>query len=975
VTTYRLMDGASGRPGVGSSGTQPPSAATSYSGDYLAGLVFNVSQGGLWFEGYWWWVPATGGQTGAQEFALWQVVSGGGGGSGTLVPGSVVTSGTLTAGVWNFVALATPLLLSANIPYVAATGFVCTTGFPLTQNQFGASDPYASGITNGPLVAYPSGSTLTGVAQMPFSVGASDPTVGMPNENDQDDNLWIDVQVTDIAPSGATYRAWPNMPGVWPEVVTSSDTTGYTLGLAFSLTELCLLSKIWHYSPPGVGIAALPTRCLIWDVASQAAVASTDNTSPSWLDPDGSPATAGDGWVYCDYASSNVILNNSQNYKVSTYHAPGSTWFGATPGVYGTGDLQAAGFTQGPINVPGNAAAPSPGQQSWNAASFGYPATSTDPEADWIDVEVIPLGLSVLQAATASGFSNEATFGNPVTEGSYLLIASSAYAFGSTPPDNTDSPTLGGTPPAGAAQLQYIQSPTAGGDTVAEALWLLPVTAAIAGATAIECPWSGEDGYAGVVAIETSGWAAAPAVDQSSTGQGASDTVTSGDTGATLQQPELIFGMSIGFAQVQAFPSGYVNYNGQGSGADQYFVAGWTAALTSGGTYAYGGTAESSANWAAGIVTLAVQAGSSGAATLAGAGTLATAAGQGAGASPQGAGTVATAAADRAGAALAGAGTLTTPDSALQGVASLTGAGSVGTAATLEAGAALTGNGSVAAPAGQDTDGALAGSGQLAAPDSILEPGASLTGAGSLADTTEQGVGGPLTGSGTLGQPAAAGQAGSTLTGSATLAAPASAQAAAATLTGVGTLTGLPAGQGGADLTGAGQVGAPGSAQDAPASLAGSATLATASAEAAGTALAGAGNMTAPPAVQEAGGTLTGQGTLTGSGSQPSGASAAFDGAGTLTAGLAEQAPAALTGAGTLTAPVAPPGAAGLQGAGALTAPSAGLPALSLAGAGTLAQAATQSAAAVLAGAGQLAGTPAGQGQTGTSGLLMAGFP
>src|SRR5271156_382259 len=149
------MDGLSGRPGVGSSGPRPPSAGLSYSGDYLAGIVFNVTEGGLWFEGYYWWVPSTVSQTGAQKFALWQETSPGGGGSGELVPGSVVTSGTLTAGQWNYVALTTPLLLTANIPYVAATGFVCTTGFPDTQNQFGSSDPYASGITNGPLTAYP----------------------------------------------------------------------------------------------------------------------------------------------------------------------------------------------------------------------------------------------------------------------------------------------------------------------------------------------------------------------------------------------------------------------------------------------------------------------------------------------------------------------------------------------------------------------------------------------------------------------------------------------------------------------------------------------------------------------------------------------------------------------------------------------------------------------------------------------------
>ena len=157
--------------------------------------------------------------------------------------------------------LTTPLLLAANIPYVAATGYVSTAGFPDTKNQFGASDPYASGITNGPLTAYSSGSALTGMAQMPFGTGGSDPSLIMPNVNDDDDCLWIDVQVTDAAPPGASYRAWPNMPANWPAAITINDETGYTLGMEFSLSEPCTLDEIWHYSPPGV--TALPTRCLI----------------------------------------------------------------------------------------------------------------------------------------------------------------------------------------------------------------------------------------------------------------------------------------------------------------------------------------------------------------------------------------------------------------------------------------------------------------------------------------------------------------------------------------------------------------------------------------------------------------------------------------------------------------------------------------------------------------------------------------
>ena len=389
MTTWRLMDGVSGRPGVGSSGTQPPSAGSSYSGNYCTGLVFNVTEGGLWFAGYWWWVPATVSQTGAQKFALWQLATDSGTPLGQLVTGSVVTSGTLTAGQFNFIPVATPLNLAANIPYVAATGYVSSTGFPLTQNQFGSGDPYVSGITNGPLVAYASESTPIGtMAQQPYNTAGADPSTTFPDLNDANDLLWIDVQVTDVAPASPSYRAWPNMPVNWPPAINAGDTTGYTLGMEFSLSQSCTLKKIWHYSAPGV--AALPARCLIWTVATTIAVSGTDNSSPSWLLPGGGAASAGDGWVYCDYSGAGVTLAASVNYKVSTFHAAGTTWFGATASVFGVGDLQAAGFTQGPITVPGNAAA-TPGQQSWNATTFGYPATSSAPEADWIDVEVTPL--------------------------------------------------------------------------------------------------------------------------------------------------------------------------------------------------------------------------------------------------------------------------------------------------------------------------------------------------------------------------------------------------------------------------------------------------------------------------------------------------------------------------------------------------------------------------------------------------------
>ena len=409
MATYRLMDGVSGRPGVGSSGTQPPAAGASFSGAYVAGNVFSVSQGGLWFQGYWWYVAATVMDTSGWKFALWSTANSSAAAS-QVVTGSVITGGTLTAGQFNFVQLSTPLLLTPNIPYVAAVGKTVTTGFPDTVNQFAVGDPYPSGVTNGPLFMRPSGQAIMidiGQVQMPFSTAGSDPSTTFPATNNHDDNLWLDVQVTDQAPAGATYRAWPGMGFPYPRITTATDQTGYTLGLEFTLSQSCSLQKIWHYSPTGAAAdgsakaTVLPSRCLIWNAGTQTAVPGSDNSSPSWLDPGGGAAAAGDGWVYCDYSSSGVTLQPSVSYKVSTFHAAGADWFGAVANIFGTGNFQGSGITSGPLTILNNAAA-SPGQQSWNTTTFGYPATSTNPEADYIDVEVLPVAASPGPAYTAS---------------------------------------------------------------------------------------------------------------------------------------------------------------------------------------------------------------------------------------------------------------------------------------------------------------------------------------------------------------------------------------------------------------------------------------------------------------------------------------------------------------------------------------------------------------------------------------------
>src|SRR5215469_12401583 len=98
MATYRLFPSTNG-----------PSSAVSYGGPFDAGVGFEVTSGGIWFEGYWWWVCPSGAPTAAQTFALWQVYQGG---SASIISAATVTSGTLTPGQWNYVPLLNPVMLS-----------------------------------------------------------------------------------------------------------------------------------------------------------------------------------------------------------------------------------------------------------------------------------------------------------------------------------------------------------------------------------------------------------------------------------------------------------------------------------------------------------------------------------------------------------------------------------------------------------------------------------------------------------------------------------------------------------------------------------------------------------------------------------------------------------------------------------------------------------------------------------------------
>lgn len=411
MTTYRLFPSTSG-----------PSSPAAYSGNFLCGVVFKVTQGGMWLNGYYHWVPAAG-DTVARKFALWNIK---GAATGVLVAGSSVTSGTLTAGQWNFVALATPIPLAIGTAYNAATGWVATAGFPDSDTAgagTGAADSFGTGghtagITQGPLFAFSDiaggGGTKGepyGTAQGVFSTAGSDPTVTMPNTGSNSGNFWMDVQVSDTGPAGYTgsYRLYPNKADTNSATVADA-AVDYSIATEFELTVPCTLNRIWYYSPAGT--AQLATSCRIWSISGPGSGSSVaTNTSPSWS------GAAGSGWVSCSFSG---VTLPAGSYKVSVYNGAGTPdgWSAkdASTTYWGTGGDGAAGITWGPLTAPGlstaslaykffagNAGATppfsdgtttEPGQCTFvNGTGDTYPYLYVDGLAQnyWLDVEITPV--------------------------------------------------------------------------------------------------------------------------------------------------------------------------------------------------------------------------------------------------------------------------------------------------------------------------------------------------------------------------------------------------------------------------------------------------------------------------------------------------------------------------------------------------------------------------------------------------------
>jgi hypothetical protein len=187
--------------GVNGNNALGPGSSLSYGGPFTAGIAFKVTADEQFLLGYYLW-RADVSQSASASFALWLIT---GAVTAAFIPGSSASVTGMTAGMWNFASLGTPLLLSTGVSYKAVYGE--PGNFPDTQGQFGGGDVYVNGITSGVLTAFSDVAANGGTNPEPdgsfqgtFGVAGSDPAVNYPSTPDVKSNFWVDVLIGTSTP-------------------------------------------------------------------------------------------------------------------------------------------------------------------------------------------------------------------------------------------------------------------------------------------------------------------------------------------------------------------------------------------------------------------------------------------------------------------------------------------------------------------------------------------------------------------------------------------------------------------------------------------------------------------------------------------------------------------------------------------------------------------------------------------------------
>ncbi len=166
--------------------TDGPASAASDTTGYSLSTEFEVT-GPAKLEAFIWWC-ANGANTAAKTFQLYALTSQS---TGNAVPGTLVTSGTLTQNTWNQVNLDAPVPLTVGQRYRAVVFFAGGS------NWYSAtSNGWLTGIVQGPLSAMSNAAAL-GNIQSGFRVSAG--TIDVSNGS-VGSNYWLDLLVRDATP-------------------------------------------------------------------------------------------------------------------------------------------------------------------------------------------------------------------------------------------------------------------------------------------------------------------------------------------------------------------------------------------------------------------------------------------------------------------------------------------------------------------------------------------------------------------------------------------------------------------------------------------------------------------------------------------------------------------------------------------------------------------------------------------------------
>lgn len=181
-----------------------------------------------------------------------------------------------------------------------------------------------------------------------------------------------------------SYRIWPSTNGPGS---AAFDSSTYTLGMAFTVSQSCTLNAIWFWS--AADATELPGAVAVFAQTSGNAGSIVESiTSPTWS------GAAASGWVSVTMSGS-TTLSAGTNYKTCVLKGTATNnVYSATANYWDTG-AGSAGLTNGPLSALSSSAASAAtlgGQDTFlnPAASLGWPTTAFNAGNYWVDVEVTP---------------------------------------------------------------------------------------------------------------------------------------------------------------------------------------------------------------------------------------------------------------------------------------------------------------------------------------------------------------------------------------------------------------------------------------------------------------------------------------------------------------------------------------------------------------------------------------------------------